>query len=480
MTEVDSSGSVDAAAVARRIVSAWRRLTGGGTRRDDERRTLVACSGGCDSVALASILAEVAPGAIVVGHVVHDLRDRGVCLLDRDAAADVARRFGCVFDEREIRVAALAGNDEANARSARYGALAEMAAANRCSSVVTAHHAEDQLETCLLALIRGAGPRGLAGMAASRPLGDGVSLIRPALSVRKADLAGVAVAGGLAWREDATNADTSRDRARLRALVVPELFAMRPGLADRLAAQGDACRGAADAIDQLADGFLECAARGDGSAFTWTREQVRACEPMLLGAALRRGVSRLAAGAGMDRLAQREIRRAVDAARAGSGESKSLILSGCCLTLTKDRARLALREINRSQTMAEYDGRTVHLVGHCGPDTFMLTNAIRRALPGVEIASANSTGDVTAALATSSLLLVNRILDGGFENESGIGLIRALAGGDDGPAIMLISNFDDAQQEAEAAGAMPGFGKSDMGSPEANAKLVAAMVKVSA
>lgn len=124
--------------------------------------------------------------------------------------------------------------------------------------------------------------------------------------------------------------------------------------------------------------------------------------------------------------------------------------------------------------MSEFEGKAVHLVGHCGPDTFMLTNAIRRALPGVSIESANTSDDVASAIESTSLLLVNRVLDGQFESESGIELIRTLSEGKS-PAMMLISNFAEAQAEAEQAGAVPGFGKSDMGSPESNQKLVDAM-----
>lgn len=121
--------------------------------------------------------------------------------------------------------------------------------------------------------------------------------------------------------------------------------------------------------------------------------------------------------------------------------------------------------------MAEFEGKTVHLVGHCGPDTFMLKSVIERALPGVGIESVNSHDGLSAALGETSLLMVNRVLDGGFTTESGLELIRSV----DGTPAMLISNFADAQAEAESAGALPGFGKSEMGSPEANERLVGAL-----
>lgn len=107
--------------------------------------------------------------------------------------------------------------------------------------------------------------------------------------------------------------------------------------------------------------------------------------------------------------------------------------------------------------------REVVLVGHCGPDMFMLKNAIARALPDAEIKNVNSMDDLERQLGDApdgSALLVNRVLDGSFPSTSGIDLIRTLAAHDTAPRAMLISNHDHAQTEAVDAGAQPGFGKS--------------------
>lgn len=104
----------------------------------------------------------------------------------------------------------------------------------------------------------------------------------------------------------------------------------------------------------------------------------------------------------------------------------------------------------------------IALVGHCGPDMFMLRSAVARLAPGSTVVSIESPDDLESSLESLDLLLVNRVLDGAFAQASGIELIRDLASRKVAPAMLLISNFDDAQSEAKGAGAMPGFGKRDL------------------
>lgn len=109
-----------------------------------------------------------------------------------------------------------------------------------------------------------------------------------------------------------------------------------------------------------------------------------------------------------------------------------------------------------------YEGRTIVLVGHCFPDRFMIKSAIKRAVPGSSLESVNDEKDLEPFLNGGSVLLVNRELDGRFDTQSGILLIEQVMQGDDPPVAILISNYEDAQAHAEAAGANPGFGKSDL------------------
>lgn len=106
--------------------------------------------------------------------------------------------------------------------------------------------------------------------------------------------------------------------------------------------------------------------------------------------------------------------------------------------------------------------KTIVLVGHCGPDMFMLKTAVGRALPEATIVSVNDVDALGEYRTAEALLLVNRELDGRFRSPSGIDLITEIAQQTDGPVTMLISNFADAQAQAVAAGAKPGFGKSQL------------------
>ena len=106
--------------------------------------------------------------------------------------------------------------------------------------------------------------------------------------------------------------------------------------------------------------------------------------------------------------------------------------------------------------------RTVALVGHCGPDMFMLKTAVGRALPGASIVFVNDVDALSEYRTPEALLLVNRELDGRFRSQSGIDLISEIAQQTGGPVTMLISNLEGAQAQAVAGGAKPGFGKSQL------------------
>lgn len=123
--------------------------------------------------------------------------------------------------------------------------------------------------------------------------------------------------------------------------------------------------------------------------------------------------------------------------------------------------------------MSEQSEIHIALVGHCGPDSFALQSSIMGFVPGSVIHKLNSTDDLTAKMKQLSLLVVNRVLDGQFGSDSGIELIRNL---DDGaPPAMLISNFPESLDESVAAGAVMGYGKTKMRSPEAETALKSAL-----
>ena len=214
----------------RRILAAWRRLTGGSRTPDEDRRTLVACSGGADSSALALAIWAGRGGSVMLGHVIHDLREAELAEADRETTRRLAAVLGVPVLERRIAVAALPGNAEANARRLRYEALAAIAAHADCVAVATAHHAGDQAETVLMRLKRGVGLGGLAGISPRRRLTDDIPVIRPMLGVSRADCERICAIAGWDWATDHTNADTQRERAHMRHEVIRALDAADPAL----------------------------------------------------------------------------------------------------------------------------------------------------------------------------------------------------------------------------------------------------------
>ena len=120
--------------------------------------------------------------------------------------------------------------------------------------------------------------------------------------------------------------------------------------------------------------------------------------------------------------------------------------------------------------------KQVALVGHCGFDSGSLSRFAQQLFPQAEVVRVNDQAALDRVAEADALLLVNRVLDGRFDaGGSGIDLIRTLAAGPDAPAMMLVSNYDDAQQQAQEAGALPGFGKSHIGDPATAQRLVKAL-----
>ena len=195
----------------------------GGSRR----KLIVAVSGGADSVALLHLLLEAGYRKLVVAHFNHRLRGRAS---DRDAAFvnALAAKLGlpCELGDGDVRGLASSGKCslETAAREARYGFLSSVARRHRTRSIVLAHHADDQVETCFFNFLRGSGLAGLAGMKPSslRTVnGIGLELLRPLLSIPKSDLLDYLKARKIRFREDATNAVPEASRNKLRLLVLP-------------------------------------------------------------------------------------------------------------------------------------------------------------------------------------------------------------------------------------------------------------------
>jgi tRNA(Ile)-lysidine synthase len=180
---------------------------------------LVAVSGGPDSVALLAALLDLNRGSwrIGVGHVDHRLRGRESSR-DRRFVERLAARLGCEVHVTEAALSAGA-NLEERARDARYRALAEIACQSGYRRIATAHTLDDQAETVVHHLARGAGPGGLGGIARHRD--DGV--VRPLLDVARGDVLRFLRRRSLAYRVDRTNRSPRFTRNRIRRRVLPML-----------------------------------------------------------------------------------------------------------------------------------------------------------------------------------------------------------------------------------------------------------------
>jgi tRNA(Ile)-lysidine synthase len=194
---------------------------------------LVACSGGADSLALTAATAFVAPRLGLAAGLVtvdHGLQDGSAARAA--AVAEWARSLGLAPVEiATVEVGGRPGGPEAAARQARYEALSAVAERHHGPAVLLGHTLDDQAETVLLALARGAGPRGLSGM----PYRKGIFL-RPLLGVTRADTRKACAALGLAAWADPHNTDPAYARSRVRADALPALIAaLGPGVVGNLA-----------------------------------------------------------------------------------------------------------------------------------------------------------------------------------------------------------------------------------------------------
>lgn len=191
-----------------------------------------AVSGGADSTALL-VLATAAGCTVTAHHVDHGLRPGSAA--DAAVVQATAERFGAAFVAHRVTVAP-GPNLEARARAARYGALP--------AGVLTGHTLDDQAETVLLALLRGSGLDGLAGMSPER---------RPLLALRRHETRALCEAAGCAWVDDPSNADPAHLRNRVRHELVPLLDELAGrDLAPVLARQAALLLDDAAVLDRLA------------------------------------------------------------------------------------------------------------------------------------------------------------------------------------------------------------------------------------
>ena len=309
---------------------------------------VVGCSGGADSVALLRAMLLLAPRRnwrlrVIVGHVNHKLRGQ-----DSDDDADfvgaLAATHDCAYELREIRPAQEAGNLEAACRKLRYRALCDIAQHHGASLVVTAHHADDQLETLLMRLLRGAGPSGLRGIAWRRKLKhDNTSLnihaIRPMLATPREELADLLQKLNQPWREDHTNRDLTRQRARLRHEVIPLLKQIKHDAADRAVQITEQFEHVHRLVQEQAQAVKAAHRNGETTQDTMPRDEARKLNPIVLTQILRRDLMKL--GVPHDKLPGHALHPVVLAAKDAEGGERTFdFAKGIHIRITAGEVRV--------------------------------------------------------------------------------------------------------------------------------------------
>lgn len=234
-------------------------LAGALQRFADDARFLVALSGGVDSmVLLHAAVACVGAHRCIAAHINHGLS------ADADAwqlaCAAYADSLGVSFVSRRVQIASAPDDGiEAEARAARYDALASFYQQYDAAALLLGQHADDQAETVLLQLLRGSGLPGLAAMGAQAEDSYGMLRMRPLLACTRAEIEVYARDHGLRWVEDGSNSDTRFARNALRHDVMPALARHFPGYREALARTARHAAQAQSLLDQLARADLRAA-----------------------------------------------------------------------------------------------------------------------------------------------------------------------------------------------------------------------------
>jgi tRNA(Ile)-lysidine synthase len=247
---------------------------GADNRTSASPRLAIALSGGLDSVVLLDSICrlhqtqvknstkpesnEVATQRIFAFHIHHGLQKAAdEWLLFCEA---LAKKYKIGFDFRLLHIDTKlnAGNIEARARAARYEALTELCVYHGIEDLLLAHHQNDQAETVLLQLMRGAGVAGLSGMPESRMLASSkehassITLWRPLLHLRREELEAYAREHQLKWIEDPSNRSSKYRRNAIRKSILPKLESIQPGATANLARSADLLAQAQQLLDRLA------------------------------------------------------------------------------------------------------------------------------------------------------------------------------------------------------------------------------------
>jgi tRNA(Ile)-lysidine synthase len=227
----------------------------------ERARLGIAVSGGPDSLALLLLAAAARHDRVEAATVDHGLRSES-----RAEAAfvrEICDRLGVPHATLKVKVGG-GSSLQAQARIARYEALGDWAIERDLNAVATAHHADDQAETLLMRLARGAGLRGLVGVRQSRPLEVGIQAVRPLLGWRRDELRAIVADAGITPIDDPANRDPHHDRSRFRGMLADADWAD----AERLAASAKWLSDADEALEWALGPLIDSRLIRTGDAVT--------------------------------------------------------------------------------------------------------------------------------------------------------------------------------------------------------------------
>ena len=234
---------------------------------DGVGRILIAVSGGADSLALAELLINSRRRfglELVIAHFEHGLRGQA-SLDDADFVQTFAEERGINFVGGHGDVKSFAAENkisvETAARTLRYEFLSNARRDLNCDAIALAHHADDQAETILMRLLRGATSAGLSAMTFRTRSDDYGLLIRPLLNFRKAELETFCRRRNLTPRLDATNFETDATRNRIRLELIPTLEKFNPALVETLCRLAEVTAQEADFIAAQAEEIFPAVVR---------------------------------------------------------------------------------------------------------------------------------------------------------------------------------------------------------------------------
>jgi len=305
-------------------------------------RVVVAVSGGADSICLLHVLCRLAPEhglRLVVAHFDHGLR------ADEDHAdtlfvEEQARSRGLPFEvERAPALGDRTGSLEERAREARYAFLERVRQAHRAERLALGHTLDDQAETVLMRLLRGAGPTGLAAIPPVREPG----IIRPLIRVRRREIEACLESEGLSWRLDPTNQETRYLRNRIRLELLPHLLRLQPRLVEHLGDLADLVREEDEFLDRLSLQWITANAEKDPAGGTALPLHRFLKEPRPLERRIVRLTLRREAG-GLRRIHRGHVRAVMDLARGDRPQAGIHLPGGLQVQRSYDRLIFGLVE----------------------------------------------------------------------------------------------------------------------------------------